>query len=149
MPDLAAAIGLQQLRKQERFLLTRERYARMYDEAFAGLPVHTQPRPQPMAASRHSLHLYVLLLDEGGWRVHRDQFVKALLAENIGAVVHYPAIHTHSFYRKKYGYQPEDFPQALSTAERILSLPLTPAMSEDDVRDVLRAVRKVATAYVE
>jgi dTDP-4-amino-4,6-dideoxygalactose transaminase/glycosyltransferase involved in cell wall biosynthesis/SAM-dependent methyltransferase len=149
MPDLAAAIGLQQLRKQERFLQTRERYARIYDEAFAGLPVRFQPRPQPPESSRHSLHLYVLMLDDGGWRVHRDEVVKALLAENVGAVVHYPAIHTHSFYRKKYGYQPQDFPHALATAERILSLPLTPAMSEADVSDVVRAVRKVAAAYAE
>jgi dTDP-4-amino-4,6-dideoxygalactose transaminase/glycosyltransferase involved in cell wall biosynthesis len=149
MPDLAAAIGIHQLRKQERFLQTRERYARLYDEACAGLPVRLQPRPTHTDQHRHSLQLYVLILDRGRWRVSRDEVVKALLQENIGAAVHYPAIHTHTFYRARYGYQPDDFPHAFHIAGHILSLPLTPSMSEADAADVLRAVRKVAEAYVE
>ncbi len=149
MPDIAAAIGIQQLQKQERFLKIRERYAQMYDEALADLPVRLQPRPLPTERNRHSLHLYVLMLDENRWRVSRDEVVEALLQENIGAAIHYPAIHTHTFYRTKYGYQPEDFPHALSISRRILSLPLTPSMSDADAADVLRAVRKVAAAFVE
>jgi dTDP-4-amino-4,6-dideoxygalactose transaminase len=90
-----------------------------------------------------------LILEESRWRVHRDEVVKALLHENIGAAIHYPAVHTHSFYRKKYGYRPEDFPHAFRTAESILSLPLMPAMCDADTADVLRAVNKVASAYVE
>jgi dTDP-4-amino-4,6-dideoxygalactose transaminase/glycosyltransferase involved in cell wall biosynthesis/ubiquinone/menaquinone biosynthesis C-methylase UbiE len=147
MTDIAAALGLHQLRKQERFMETRERYAAIYDEAFAGLPARRQPRPAAPSADRHALHLYTLVLEEGRWRVPRDEVVAALLAENVGAAIHYRAVHTHPFYRDKYGFRPEDFPHAFAVGESILSLPLTPAMSERDLSDVIAAVRKVAAAY--
>lgn len=147
MPDLAAAIGIHQLHKQERFLKVRERYARMYDEAFADLPVRLQPRPLDAEQNRHSLHLYVLILEAGHWQVGRDKVIEALLMENIGAALHYRAIHTHPFYREKYGYQPKDYPQAYQVGENILSLPLSPKMSDADAMDVMNAVQKVARAF--
>jgi dTDP-4-amino-4,6-dideoxygalactose transaminase len=147
MPDLAAAIGLQQLRKQEMFMEIREQHARKYTEAFANLPVRFQPRPIDVEQNRHSLHLYLLVLEAGRWRVNRDDIIEALLKENIGAALHYRAIHTHPFYREKYGYQPEDYPHAYQVGEHILSLPLTPGMSDADVQDVIKAVRKIARAY--
>lgn len=148
MPDLAAALGIHQLRKQEKFLGIRERYARIYDKAFADLPVRTQPRPKPeKGRDRHALHLYVLILEPGRFRVHRDEIINALLAENIGAALHYRPLHMHHYYREKYGYRPEDFPIAYEVGEHILSLPLTPGMTEQDVNDVITAVRKVLSAY--
>jgi dTDP-4-amino-4,6-dideoxygalactose transaminase/glycosyltransferase involved in cell wall biosynthesis/SAM-dependent methyltransferase len=149
MPDLSASLGIQQLRKQERFMEIRERHARRYDEAFAGLPVRLQPRPANKEQSRHSLHLYLLVLEAGRWRVHRDQLIEALLRENIGAALHYRAIHTHPFYREKYGYKPEDYLQAYRVGERILSLPLTPGMTDADASDVIKAVHKIAKAYAD
>jgi len=147
MPDLAAAIGIHQLRKQERFLEIRERYARMYDEAFADLPVRFQPRPLDLRQNRHSLHLYVIILERGRRRAQRDRVIDALLKENIGATLHYRAIHTHPFYRQKYHYKPADYPRAYQVGEHILSLPLTPGMNDRDADDVMTAVRKVARAY--
>lgn len=147
MPDLAAALGIHQLRKLESFLEIRERHARTYDAAFADLPCRLQPRPRDLASDRHGLHLYVLLLDPATWCVHRNEVISALLAENIGAAAHYAAIHTQPFYRQKYGYRPEDLPHAYAVSETILSLPLTPGMTSEDVQDVIRAVRKVARAY--
>jgi dTDP-4-amino-4,6-dideoxygalactose transaminase len=147
MPDLAAALGIHQLRKQEAFLSVRERYAGEYDRAFADLPVRRQLRPAEGSLSRHSLHLYVLILEAGRWRVSRDEVIDALLAENIGAALHYRAVHTHPYYQEKYQYAPTDFPQAYQVGENILSLPLTPAMNDQDVQDVITAVRRVAAAY--
>ena len=149
MPDLAAAIGIHQLHKQEKFLEVRERYAQSYDAAFESLPVILQPRPRDLSFNRHSLHLYLLMLKPGRWRVHRDQVIDALLAENVGAALHYRAIHTHPYYREKYGYKPYDFPVALRVGESVLSLPLVPQMTERDVQDVVGAVRKVIAAYTE
>jgi dTDP-4-amino-4,6-dideoxygalactose transaminase/glycosyltransferase involved in cell wall biosynthesis/ubiquinone/menaquinone biosynthesis C-methylase UbiE len=149
MPDLAASIGIQQLRKQERFMEIRARYARRYDEAFARLPVRLQPRPLNQEQSRHSLHLYLLMLEPEGWRVQRDAVIEALLNENIGAALHYRAIHTHPFYSEKYGYRPEDYPHAYHAGEQLLSLPLTPGMTDADVSDVIRAVHKIAKAYTD
>jgi dTDP-4-amino-4,6-dideoxygalactose transaminase len=147
LPDLAAAIGLHQLRKQEQFWQTRQRYAQLYDDAFAALPLRFQRRPRDLDQNRHSLHLYVLLLEPGRWRVDRDQIVEALIAENIGATLHYTPIHQHSYYRETYGLRPEQFPQATAVGAQILSLPLTPAMSLADVEDVIQALLKVARAY--
>ena len=147
MTDIAAGLGLVQLRRQEKFMETRERYAALYDEAFRALPVRRQPRPDPRTGDRHALHLYALILDAPRWRVTRDRVVEALLAENVGAAIHYRAVHVHPFYRDKYGHPPEEFPHAHAIGENILSLPLTPAMSEGDVADVIAAVNKVAEAY--
>jgi len=147
MPDLMASLGIHQLKKQEAFLETRERYAHVYDEVFANKPgIRLQPRP-PGPANRHALHLYVLILDLAQFRVSRNQIIAALLAENIGAALHYRALHMHPFYRQTYGYRPDDFPVAASIGESILSLPLTSCMTEADVDDVIKGVTKVLEAY--
>jgi dTDP-4-amino-4,6-dideoxygalactose transaminase len=147
MPDLVASLGIPQLRKVEDFLATRECYARVYDQAFASLPgVRLQFRPND-GETRHALHLYVLILDLAQFRVARNDILNALLAENIGAALHYRALHTHPFYRDTYGYAFEDFPVAAEVGESILSLPLTPCMSEKDVQDVIEGITKVLGAY--
>jgi dTDP-4-amino-4,6-dideoxygalactose transaminase len=147
MPDLLAALGIHQLQKQEAFLQIREEYARRYDEVFTTMPgIRLQPRPTG-PADRHALHLYVLILDLAQFSVSRNQIIAALLAENIGAALHYRALHMHPFYQQTYGYEPDDFPVAASVGESILSLPLTPGMTETDVNDVINGVRKVYEAY--
>jgi dTDP-4-amino-4,6-dideoxygalactose transaminase len=147
MPDLLASLGIHQLQRVEDGLLTREHYAHMYDAAFRQIPgIRLQPRPTD-GRNRHGLHLYVLLLDLAQFRVARNQVIDALLAENIGAALHYRALHMHPYYRDTYGYQPADFPAAAAAGESILSLPLTPCMSEQDVSDVIEAVHKVLAAY--
>jgi len=149
MPDLLAAIGIYQLRKQERFLGIREHYALIYDKSFSNLPVRIQPRPQNLSQNRHALHLYVLILNPEQLRVSRNEVMEALLAENIGVALHYRAVHTHPYYQQKYGYSPNDFPNAYRIGENVLSLPLTPNMAEEDVRDVVNGVRKVLGAYLK
>lgn len=147
MTDLQAALGLHQLKKLEAFLTIRERYAARYDAAFAEFPeVILQPRPIP-GSDRHALHLYLLLLDLSRLRVDRNQVVRALRAEKVGAAIHYHAIHLHPYYATTFGYRPGDFPNAEWASERILSLPLSPAMSEEDVEHVILAVRKVLRRY--
>jgi dTDP-4-amino-4,6-dideoxygalactose transaminase len=142
MPDLAAALGLPQLRKQEEFLAVRERYAARYDAAFQDLPFLRQRRDP-----RHALHLYVLILAPGRWSASRNQVVETLLQQNIGAAIHYRPLHMEPYYRRKYRFQPEDFPVAHRVGASILSLPLSPAMTEEDVSDVIDAVHLVADRY--
>jgi len=147
MPDLAAALGLPQLQKQEKFLARREEIARRYDEAFAGLPVRRQCRPATGSSTRHSLHLYALLLDQEQWRVPRDRVIEALRAENIGATVHYRPLHTEPYYQRRYNLPPDALPNAQRAGACILTLPISPSMTGRDVEDVIRAFRKVAAAY--
>lgn len=147
MPDLLASLGIHQLQRQEAFLEIREQYARQYDRGFGQMPgVRLQPRPAG-PDDRHALHLYVLILDLEQFRVSRNEIIAALLAENIGAALHYRALHTHPFYRETYAYQPQDFPVAASIGESILSLPLTPCMTQSDLDDVVAGVAKVLEAY--
>ena len=148
MTDLQASLGLHQLAKQEQFIARREDLAGFYDEAFSEFDgiVRAVPRPHD-GQNRHVLHLYVLLLDLARLKVDRNQFISALLAENIGVSMHFWPLHMHPFYREKYGYQPDDFPVARRVGESVLSLPLVPQMSRADAQDVVDAVRKVVEAY--
>lgn len=147
MTDLQASLGIHQLMKQESFYQIRKLYAQMYDDAFSHLPeVTLQPRPKE-EENRHALHLYLLILNLERLSADRDRIVSALRAENIGAAIHYKALHLHPFYRKAYGHEEGVFPKAEYISERVLSLPLTPAMSEEDVEDVINGVRKVLRYY--
>ncbi len=147
MPDLLASLGIHQLAKVEQFLEIRERYAQVYDAELGQLPgVRLQYRPTD-GTGRHGLHLYALILDLDQFRATRNQIIDALLAENIGAALHYRALHTHPYFAETYGYQPEDYPVAADVGESIFSLPLTPGMTEADLDDVVTAVRKVLAAY--
>ncbi|MBI5303614.1 MAG: DegT/DnrJ/EryC1/StrS family aminotransferase [Chloroflexi bacterium] len=148
MTDLQASLGLHQLRKQEQFIARREEIAAFYDEAFSELDgmVRTQPRPHD-GASRHVLHLYVLMLNLARLKADRNHVISALLAENIGAAMHFMPLHMHPYYRDTYGYQPNDFPVSRYVGESVLSLPLVPQMSRRDAQDVVDAVEKVLGAY--
>lgn len=147
LTDLAASLGIHQLAKQEQFIQVRERYAAMYDEVFSRMHrIQLQPR-QTDPANRHSLHLYALILDPAGFTVSRNDIINALLAEGIGAALHYRALHTHPYYRDTFGYRRDDFPHAALIGENILSLPISPKMTENDIQDVITAVKKVLEAY--
>ncbi len=148
MTDLQSSLGIHQLKKLENFLATREQYAALYDEAFATRDdVRLQPRPSNIAEDRHALHLYTLVLNPDSFRVPRNQILEALLAENIGAALHYRALHMHPYYANTFEYQPDDYPNAACVGEHILSLPLSPKMTTQDVADVITGVERVLEAY--
>jgi len=143
MTDMQAALGIHQLRRLDDFVTTRQRYARLYDDAFADLQeVET---PAVHSDRNHVYHLYVIRLDLDRLVLDRAQFVEALKAHNIGTSVHFIPVHLHPFYQERFGYRRGDMPQAEAIYDRIVSLPLYPRMSEVDVCDVIRAVRHVVT----
>lgn len=149
MTDVQASIGLHQLRKHEGFVARREELAAFYDQAFAefdGL-LRMQYRPRD-GRNRHVLHLYILILNLPRFKVTRNEFVDALLAENIGAAMHFNPLHNMPYYRNKYGYKPEDLPVANEIGNSVLSLPLTPQMTARDAQDVVDGVTKVVKAFV-
>lgn len=147
MTDIQASLGIHQLHKQEDFWRVRASHAEAYDHAFSDLAgVRTQFRPNT-EGNRHALHLYVLILDPVQFRVDRNQIVRALLAENIGAAIHYRALHTQPYYAQRFGYQPGDLPVAFEIGSNIISLPISPGMTSRDVNDVIEATRKVLNAY--
>lgn len=147
MTDVQASIGLHQLHKHEGFIARRQEIAAFYDKAFdefKGL-MRTQARPND-GKTRHVLHLYVLILNLERFQVTRNQFVDALLAENIGAAVHFNPLHNMPYYREKYRYKQDDLPVANAIGNSVLSLPITPQMTARDAQDVVDAVTKVIGA---
>jgi dTDP-4-amino-4,6-dideoxygalactose transaminase len=145
LTDIAAALGIEQLKRCDEFYEARQRIANHYHEAFADLPEIQIPACAPHV--QHAWHLYVIQLNIERLRINRQDFIKALKGENIGASVHFIPLHLHPFYRDTFGYQPADFPQATAVFERIVSLPIYPKMAEANVRDVIVAVRKLIQEY--
>jgi dTDP-4-amino-4,6-dideoxygalactose transaminase len=141
MTDIQASLGIHQLARVEENLKIRERHWMRYNQAFADIPEITVPEEEE--GIRHARHLYTVLLDVDALKVDRNRFAEILKAENIGSGIHFIALHLHSFYRKRFGYKRGDFPKAEYVSDRTLSLPLSPKLSDEDVEDVIRAVRKI------
>lgn len=145
MTDIQAALGLRQLEKLERFHARRREVAEHYRRAFGAHDAFQVPVERPWA--RSAWHLYVLRLRHEELEIDRDAFIRELKARNIGTSVHYTPLHMMSFYAGKYGYRPEDFPVAHHAFQRMLSIPLHPRLSEEDVEDVVDAVTGVAEQH--
>jgi dTDP-4-amino-4,6-dideoxygalactose transaminase len=141
MTDIQAAMGLAQLRKLDRFQRRRRAVAAAYTAAFRDLEALEAPVERPEVES--AWHLYVLRLNLSALRIGRDHFIEQLTARNIGTSVHFIPIYRHPFYRDFYGLQPTMFPVTESNYRRMLSLPLHPGLSDQDVADVIEAVRDV------
>ena len=145
LTDIAAAIGIEQLKKARRFLDVRTRYAALYDQAF--VPVDAIRRPTVRADVVHARHLYPIRLDVERLRLSRDGFIQELKKRNIGASVHFIPLHMHPYYRETYGYAPGDLPVAAQAYEQLVSLPIYTAMSEDDVQYVAGCVIEICEQH--
>lgn len=138
MTDLQAAIGMHQLRKLKGFHARRREVVSRYTAAFSG-DERLQPPVERQNCSS-AWHLYVLRLQPEQARVSRNDFIDKLKERNIGTSVHYRPLHMMSYYAGKYGFSAEDFPVAKDAYERMVSLPLHPRLSEQDVDDVIESV---------
>lgn len=140
LTDLAASLGLAQLPKLEGWLRRRNEVWARYDQAFADLPVI---RPAPIEPGTvHALHLYTLLIRDGA-PVSRDEFMNAMHKRGIGTGVHYRALHNHPYYSQRWGYRPEQFPNAHFIGERTVSIPLTPKLSDAELERIISATREI------
>jgi dTDP-4-amino-4,6-dideoxygalactose transaminase len=140
MTDVAAAIGIHQLAKLDGFIERREELAQRYDELLAGLPLELEPPPP--RGSRHGRHLYAVRIaaDAGAGR---DAVIAELHDRQIGSSIHFKPLHRFRWYRERHGLRDVDFPVASDYADRTLSLPLHPAMREEDLQDVSAALTAV------
>jgi dTDP-4-amino-4,6-dideoxygalactose transaminase len=145
LTDIAAALGIEQLKKCDQFHEARRRIADHYHDAFTDLPEIRVPVCAPDI--QHAWHLYIIQLELDRLRMNRREFIESLKKEGIGTSVHFIPLHLHPYYRDSFGYKPTDFPNASAVFERIVSLPIYPNMTEANVRDVIVAVRKVIQEY--
>lgn len=141
MTDLQAALGIHQLKRVEQNWRRRAGIWARYLEAFADLPVGL---PAPAAENvRHSYHLFTLLIDEKRCGFTRDEFLAAMERRRIGVGVHYLSIPEHPVYRRRFGWRPDDYPNAARVGRQTVSIPLSAALTDDDVQDVIGAVRQI------
>jgi dTDP-4-amino-4,6-dideoxygalactose transaminase len=140
MTDIAASIGIHQLRKADAFHRRRALLAQRYRDELAGLAL-VMP-PEAPAGSKHAWHLFVVKLGEGARR-SRDEVIDELYARGIGCSVHYVPLHLQPYWRDRYGLIPEQFPNSQRLFERCISLPLYTRMSDDDQTRVIGALRTI------
>lgn len=141
MMDVQAAIGLHQLARVETSWQRRAQIWRRYDQAFADLPVRLPAPADP--DTRHGLHLYTLMLDPRRCGMRRDDFLEAMNTARIGTGVHYLAIPEHPYYQQRFGWRAEQWPHAMKLGRETVSLPLSPALAEQDVDRVIDTVRRI------
>lgn len=143
LTDIAAAMGVHQLKKARGFRHRRAAIAAHYDTALAALPVELPPRPAD--DDSHAWHLYVLrLTDEAP--IDRNAFIERLFSLGIGCSVHYIPLHCHPYWRERYGLRNEQFPQSQRAYERSVSLPIHTKMTDADVERVIAAVHTALRA---
>ena len=138
LTDIAAALGIHQLKRLRAFQQQREKLAAMYDEALADLPLITAPRAP--AGETHAWHLYAVRLADGAG-IERDRFIERLYEAGIGCSVHYIPLHLHPSWRDRYGLSAAQFPHSQRAFERMVSLPLYTRMTGVDIQRVAAAVR--------
>lgn len=145
LTDVQCALGSAQLVKLPAWVTRRQEIARGYDNALEELP---GVRPLSVRSDvEHAYHLYVVRLDPNLFSAERGGIFSALRAEGIGVNVHYIPVHYHPFYRERFGTGPGLCPRAEAAYECILSLPVFPAMTDEDQQDVIAAFQKVASCF--
>lgn len=141
MMDIQAAIGIHQLGRVEQYWKLREEIWKRYNDAFEDMPVGLPAELEP--GTRHAYHLYTLLVDESKTGISRDAFLNAMTKRNIGVGVHYISIPEHSYYRKRFGWRPEDYPNAMRIGSQTVSLPISAKLTDGDVEDVISSVQGI------
>ena len=145
MTDIQAAIGLVQLGRLSQFQERRGKIVETYNHAFASEESIITPQTTPDSIS--SWHLYVIRLRTDALRVERDHILRALRAENINANIHYLPLHLHPYFRRTFGFQIGDFPASEKIYSSIITLPLFPKMSDEDVQSVIQALLRITRYY--
>ena len=144
MMDLQAAIGIHQLKQIEKYWNRRREIWEYYQSSFSNLPFSRPAPTEPQ--TRHAHHLYTLLIDEEQAGLDRDSFLAGMTYQNIGVGVHYRSITEHPFYQRHLHCKPHDCPVALDVGRRTVSLPLSAGLNDEDVENVIEAVKRVLDA---
>ncbi|HSQ25188.1 MAG TPA: DegT/DnrJ/EryC1/StrS family aminotransferase, partial [Pyrinomonadaceae bacterium] len=141
LTDLAAAVGIHQLNRAESMRQEREAIARRYiqelsDVAQIEMPVRDENRID-------SWHLFPIKLRLKRLKINRDEFINELRQSGVGCSVHWRPLHLHPYYQKTFGCKAKDFPVATAQWKRLVSLPIFPGMRDDEIKHVIRIIRRI------
>jgi len=145
LTDIAAAIGLQQVRKADRLHEQRTRWAMLYAQLLGDVDELILPRQLPDRI--HSWHLFAVRLQLERLNIDRAQCIAELKERGIGTSVHWMPLHMHPYYRETYDYRPEDLPRAAALYPELISLPLFPDLTEEDVERVCEALKQIVAQH--
>ncbi len=152
--DLQAALGIQQLKKLDHFNSIREKYAQWYFEELQTIPgIQLPPWYERYfnglrnKGIKNSWHLFVMMVDERYLTIGRNQFINELKDCQIGTSVHFIPLHLHPYYAQKYGYKNGDYPVAESVYSKIISLPLYPKLTENQMQYIIDMIREIAKRF--
>lgn len=140
MTDLAAALGICQLRKAGQFRRRRAEIAAKYDKELCALPLRLPP--DAAQGDEHAWHLYVVQVTHDA-PVNRDELIRKLFEAGIGCSVHYIPLHQQPYWRERYRLTPEQFPNSQRLYERCISLPIYTKMSDEDQTRVIAALHSI------
>jgi len=143
--DIQCALGISQLKKLNSFIERRREIAAKYNKAFSQMDEVITPVEAGYVKSAY--HIYTIQLKTDLLKADRKEIFDVLRAENIGVNVHYMPLHLQPFYQREFGYSQGDFPKAERYYERAITVPIFPKMTDDDVKDVIKAVQKVIGYY--
>jgi len=146
MTDLQAALGLVQLAKLERNIARRAEISARYTAAFSRVP-ELIPAASPRPGDRHARHLYILRLRLDRLRLDRDRFFEELKTRRVGASVHFIPVYHFTYYRTRFGWQADEYPEAEAIFQSSISLPCYPAMRATDVERVIAAVEEIVELH--
>jgi dTDP-4-amino-4,6-dideoxygalactose transaminase len=147
MTDIQASLGLSQLKKSELMWEKRSRIAKIYNEAFSG--IDQIMRPIILPHNKTSWHLYVIKLNLDTLTINRDQFIEELKEKGIGTSVHFIPLYRHPYYKRVAPVLPEMVPHSEWLYERIISLPIYPGMSDNEIEYVVDNVKGIAKKYAK
>lgn len=151
--DIQAALGLQQLKKLDRFNAIREQYARIYFAAFCVTPQIEMPEwyhhyfQGRFPGIKNCWHLFVIQVDEKQLTINRNRFIEELKARGIGTSVHFIPLHLQPYYAKKYGFKRGVFKIAETIYDKIVSIPLYPKMTEEQLYYIIDIIKEVVEKF--
>jgi dTDP-4-amino-4,6-dideoxygalactose transaminase len=145
LTDIAAAIGVHQLRRAETMRRKREQIARTYLRALGS--VEQVELPTPHVDRKLSWHLFPIRLCLSQLRISRDRFIEELKQAGVGCSVHWRPLHLHPYYQKTFGYRAKDFPVATAEWKRLISLPIFPGMTDEEIDHVVNTVERICARH--
>ena len=136
MTDISATFGIWQLNRLNDWYSKRKKYYNLYKTFFASID-GVDSQENAFADEIHAHHLFLIYINPKKWNIDRNELINKLNSNGVGTSVHYTPVHMHSYYRKKYGFEFEDFPQAYKFSKNVLSLPLYPALKRSEINYII------------